>query len=226
MSDAKGILFVISGPSGTGKGSICAGLSLHGEAVISVSMTTRQPRPGEVDGKSYYFVEKEAFREIIEKDGFYEYAEVYDEYYGTPKAPVIEKLAEGQNVILEIDPQGAKQIKNVSPDCVLVFILPPSLDELRKRIEGRGSETPEKIEQRLSRARNEIKTIENYDYCVVNHDLDTAIADVEMIIWAEHIEACGPTNVKPDDKDKRAMQRANELRVSENKDTAALWLDD
>ena len=224
MSISQGILFVISGPSGTGKGSICAGLTLDGKAVISVSMTTRKPRPGEVEGKSYYYVEREAFREMIEKNGFYEYAEVYNEYYGTPKAPVLEKLSAGKDVILEIDPQGAMQIKEACPGCVLVYILPPSLDELRKRIEGRGSETPEKIEQRLSRAQNEIATIENYDYCVVNDDLDKAIADVKTILRAEHIKNEINDTESLEDIDKTALQQANALRISENAETIAAWL--
>lgn len=224
MPTAKGILFVISGPSGTGKGSICAGLTLHGNAVISVSMTTRQPRPGEVDGKSYYFVGREDFLDMVAKDGFYEYAEVYDEYYGTPKGPVIEKLSAGKDVILEIDPQGAMQIKAACPECVLVYILPPSLSELRKRIEGRGSETPEKIEQRLGRAVNEASMVPNYDYCVVNQELDVAISDVEAIVLAEHIASAGLAREMLDDKDRTALQRAKTLLVSENADTIAVWL--
>ncbi|GHU64621.1 guanylate kinase [Clostridia bacterium] len=214
MADTKGILFVISGPSGTGKGTICAGLPLGGEAEISVSMTTRQPRRGEKEGKSYYFVNREVFLEMIGSDGFYEYAEVYGEYYGTPKAPVLEKLAAGKDVILEIDTQGAMQIKNSCPDAVLIFILPPSFEELRKRIERRGSESPEKIEQRFGKAKSEIAAISNYEYCVLNKNLDTAIQDVAAIMKAEHSAEI----------DEKITQRAAALRVSENAEEIARWL--
>jgi guanylate kinase len=222
----SGILFVISGPSGAGKGSICAGLPLDGIAEVSVSMTTRQPRHGEIEGKSYYFVDKDAFRAKIEQNGFYEYAEVYGEYYGTPKAPVLEKLAADKDVILEIDTQGAKQIKDAYPEGVLIFILPPSLAELRKRIERRGSESPEKIEHRLSKAQSEIATISYYDYCVVNRKLATAISDVKAIMLAEHIMKPCQSIRMPGVNDKKDMRRASALRVAENATVIADWLAD
>ncbi|MDR0874826.1 MAG: guanylate kinase [Clostridiales Family XIII bacterium] len=222
----SGILFVISGPSGAGKGSICAGLPLDGIAEISVSMTTRQPRPGEIEGKSYYFVSREAFHAKIEQDGFYEYAEVYGEYYGTPKAPVIERLAADKDVILEIDTQGAKQIKDTCPDGVLIFILPPSFSELRKRIERRGSESPEKIEHRLSKVQSEIAMIPRYDYCVVNQKLTTAIRDVRAIMRAEHIMRLGQLTQMIGLYDKKDMRRACALRVAENAAVIADWLAD
>jgi guanylate kinase len=187
-------------------------------------MTTRSPRPGEKEGKSYYFVDREAFRAMIEQDGFYEYAEVYGEYYGTPKAPVLEKLAAGTDVILEIDTQGALQIQAAYPEGVLIFILPPSLAELRRRIEGRGSESPEKIEHRLSKVQSEIATISQYDYCVVNRELKEAVKDVYAIIRAEHIMRPNQAMTMLGLMDKIGMRRAGALRVVENADTIAAWL--
>ena len=141
-----GKLFVFSGPSGAGKGTICKRLLEEvDELAVSVSMTTRAPRNGEVDGISYYFTEKEAFEEHIAQGRLLEYAEVYGNYYGTPKEPVIEKLQAGIDVILEIDMQGALKVKENYPDGVFVFILPPSMSILRKRLTGRGTETQEAI---------------------------------------------------------------------------------
>jgi guanylate kinase len=207
---------VISGPSGAGKGSICHGLAVADRTEISVSMTTRKPRPGEEEGKSYYFVEQEAFREMIEQNGFYEYAEVYGEYYGTPKQPVLDKLDAGKDVILEIDTQGAMQIKKAYSDAVLIFILPPSFAELRKRIEGRGSESQGEIERRMSKAKSEIDALAKYDYCIVNRALDDAIDEVEAIMRAERIMQHTISTWTLEWKDKRVMRRADALRVSKN----------
>ena len=153
-SEHKGKLFIISGPSGAGKGTICKELlaqTSRDDVQLSVSMTTRNPRAGETDGVSYYFVSKEEFLHRIEAGGLLEYAEVYGNYYGTPKQPVVEKLAAGIDVILEIDMQGALKVKENYPDGVFIFILPPSMTELRKRLTGRGTETPEAIELRLGK---------------------------------------------------------------------------
>ena len=149
-------------------------------------MTTRGPRPGEVDGVSYYFTTREAFQEEIEKGGFLEHAEVYGNYYGTPKARVIEKLEAGTDVVLEIDIQGALNVKSAYPDGIFIFILPPSMAELRKRITGRGSETEEAINLRLSQTLKEVSYIDKYDYCVVNGELEEAVARVKSIVMAEH----------------------------------------
>lgn len=149
-------------------------------------MTTRAPRNGEVDGVSYYFTEKEAFEENIAKGKLLEYAEVYGNYYGTPKEPVIEKLQAGIDVILEIDMQGALKVKENYPDGVFVFILPPSMSILRKRLTGRGTETQEAIELRLGETLKELSYIEKYDYCVVNGELEEAVARAKAIIMAEH----------------------------------------
>jgi len=188
MEDVRrGNLFVISGPSGAGKGAICAGLTAETNTMLSVSMTTRAPRENETEGLSYHFVDKELFRAILKEDGFIEHAEVYGEYYGTPVAPVIQSLEAGRDVILEIEVEGAKQIKERMPETILVFILPPSRTELRKRIEGRGTETAEKIERRLERVDMEISQIGKYDYLVINDDLARATGDMLAIMQAEKL---------------------------------------
>lgn len=182
----SGKLFIISGPSGAGKGTICKRLVEESKVEISVSMTTRQPRPGEEDGVSYYFTTKEEFLKEVEAGGLLEYAEVYGNYYGTPKAKVIEKLEQGIDVVLEIDIQGALSVKEVYPNGIFIFILPPSMAELRKRITGRGSETEEAINLRLSETLKEVSYIDKYDYCVVNGELEEAVARVKAIVTAEH----------------------------------------
>jgi len=184
---AKGRLFVISGPSGAGKGSISKRILAEvPDLVYSVSMTTRPPRPDEVNGKNYYFVTRDEFEKTLAEDGLLEYAQVYGEYYGTPRAMVMESLSKGMDVVLEIDIQGAMNIRRTYPKGVLIFILPPSMGELRKRITGRGSESEGNIELRLGEALKEIAYIDKYDYCVVNGDLDEAVERVKAIITAEH----------------------------------------
>lgn len=183
----KGRLLVVSGPSGAGKGSISKRIVAEVDDLIySISMTTRAPRPDEIDGKNYYFVSHEQFEKTIEENGFLEYAKVYGEYYGTPRSKVMQYLEEGKDVVLEIDIQGAMNIRKSYPKGVLIFILPPSMAELRKRITGRGSETKSDIELRLGEALKEIAYIDKYDYCVVNGDLDEAVSRVKAIIIAEH----------------------------------------
>lgn len=185
-SEHKGKLFIISGPSGAGKGTICKRLVDETKVEVSVSMTTRQPRAGEIDGKSYYFTTKENFLKEVEAEGFLEWAEVYGNYYGTPKSKLDEKLSAGVDVVLEIDIQGALNVKEVYPEGIFIFILPPSMTELRKRITGRGSETEESLKLRLSQTLKEVSYIDKYDYCVVNDDLDEAVARVKAIVFAEH----------------------------------------
>lgn len=181
-----GKLFILSGPSGAGKGTICKALLAETDLELSVSMTTRNPRTGETEGESYYFVSKEEFLRKIEASGFLEYAEVYGNFYGTPKQPVIDKLSAGTDVILEIDMQGALKVKENYPDGVFIFILPPSMSELRKRLTGRGTETAEAIEMRLGETLKELSYIDKYDYCVVNGQLEEAVARVKAIVVAEH----------------------------------------
>ena len=186
MLNRKGLLLVVSGPSGAGKGTICkALLNKNDQIKLSVSATTRKPRNGEVHGVNYFFIEKEEFTKMIENGGFLEYAQIYDNFYGTPKAAIIECLEKGQDVILEIEMQGARQIKEVYPEGVFIFVLPPSLEELKSRIVGRGTETQEEIEKRFSCAFEEINQIVNYDYFIVNEDVEKSVSDVEAIICAE-----------------------------------------
>lgn len=213
----RGHLYVVSGPSGTGKGAICGGVVKITKTALSVSMTTRAPRPREQDGKSYHFVTKERFCEVVSENGFFEYVEVYGEYYGTPKAPVLENLEKGKDVILEIEVDGAKQVHDCVPEAILIFILPPSYDELKKRIEKRGTETSECIDDRLARAESEIGRIgDYYDYIVVNDDLTRAIADVISIIRVEELMAQMPSSQFHSQADIAVLRRAEQLRVAPN----------
>ncbi|MDN5352258.1 MAG: guanylate kinase [Clostridiales bacterium] len=182
----KGLLIVVSGPSGAGKGTICKEL-IHRDhdIVVSVSATTRAPRAGEIDGKSYHFLSKEAFETMIGSDSFLEYAQVYDNYYGTPKQFVIDRLEAGENVLLEIDIQGALQVKRKYPEGIFVFVLPPSMKDLRHRIIHRGSETADSLEKRLSCAYSEIEYIKNYDYFIINDTVCHATDILQSVITAE-----------------------------------------
>ncbi|MBQ6582352.1 MAG: guanylate kinase [Mogibacterium sp.] len=184
-SRSKGKLFVISGPSGTGKGTICSAILERHDIDLSVSMTTRAPREGEQHGREYYFTTVEDFRENIEKGNLLEYAVVYENMYGTPKDAVMRKLERGRNVILEIDMQGALNIKRAMPESILIYILPPSLKVLRERLAKRGTDSEEVILKRSEKALSEIRLIGEYDYYVVNDDLETAVREVEAVIIAE-----------------------------------------
>ncbi|KAJ51500.1 guanylate kinase [Clostridium tetanomorphum] len=181
----KGLLIVISGPSGTGKGTVCKALLEENDFWISVSATTRTPRKGEVDGVNYFFLEKEEFLRRIDLEDFLEYAEVYGNYYGTPRSNVLKKLEEGRDVILEIDIQGALKVKENYPDGVFIFILPPSMEELKKRITNRGTETEESLMTRFKSAYKEINYVSKYNYAVVNDTVSEAVRKIECIIAAE-----------------------------------------
>ena len=181
----KGLLVVVSGPSGAGKGTICQALLERTSLAYSVSATTRKPRAGEVDGVNYHFLSVEAFEEMIEKDGLLEWAKVYDNYYGTPLKKVEEKLAAGEDILLEIDTQGAMKVREKFPEGVYIFILPPSLAELERRIRGRDTETEDVLQKRLAAAIDEIEAGKCYKYVVTNDEVDGAVDSVCAILAAE-----------------------------------------
>ncbi|MDF2715017.1 MAG: guanylate kinase [Paenibacillus sp.] len=183
----KGLLIVLSGPSGVGKGTVCSMLrKLAPELVYSVSATTRSPRAGETEGINYFFKSKDQFRSMIDKDELLEWAEYVGNYYGTPRSFVSETIHAGKDIILEIEVQGAMQVKERFPEGVFVFLMPPSLGELRNRIENRGTETDDSIRSRLSVAAEEIRLLEHYDYAVVNDQVELACERIRSIITAEH----------------------------------------
>lgn len=182
----RGLLIVISGASGTGKGTVCKKLLAEMSNVFySISATTRKPRQGEVDGREYYFLSVDEFKQWIADEKFLEYAEVYGNFYGTPLNKIEEQLNRGEDVLLEIDVQGALNVKKKCPDGVYIFLLPPSLEELKRRIEGRGSETPESLSRRLKNAVAEIQIGREYDYAVVNDTIENAAAQIKSILVAE-----------------------------------------
>ena len=186
----RGKLIVISGPSGAGKSTVVfKAIEGRDDVCFSTSVTTRKPRPGEVDGREYFFIDRERFAEMVAKDELLEYAEYVSNCYGTPRAYVEEKLAEGLNVMLDIEIQGARQVHAKMPEAVMIFIDPPTLEELRRRLEGRGTDTAEAIEGRLSRARQEYREADFYDYIIVNDDVDVAAKELSAIILAEHCRA-------------------------------------
>lgn len=184
---SQGCLIVISGPSGTGKGTVCSALlGKHPEIAYSISATTRKPRTGEQDGVNYYFKEKSIFEQMIKDGELLEWAEVYGNYYGTPLAPIREKLAQGRDILLEIDTQGALNVMEKFPEGVFIFILPPSLAELERRIRGRGTDAEEVIVRRLDAAADEISLAEKYQYVVVNESVEETVVAVASILKAEH----------------------------------------
>lgn len=178
----KGKLIVISGPSGAGKGTVVDRLLDDDNVELSISCTTRAPRPHEKDGVNYFFKREDEFDDMIVGNSFLEHAQVFGCQYGTPKQRVIERLDQGKNVILEIDVQGALQVKENFSDALLIFIMPPSEEELLNRLRNRGTESREQIEERISKARGEMAQTGRYDHIVVNDDLDVAVAGVREII--------------------------------------------
>ena len=185
---SKGILFVVSGPSGCGKGTILAEILKDERFYYSISATTRAPRPGEVNGVNYHFIDKNEFEELIANDGMLEYASYCDNYYGTPRKPVEDMLNEGKHVILEIEVQGALKVMEKCPEAISVFILPPSLKELRRRLNKRGTETEEVIEKRLAQAEGEIRQADKYSYVMINGALEDAVDDLFAIIRAQELK--------------------------------------
>ena len=185
--DHQGILVVVSGFSGAGKGTLMKELlKRYDNYALSISATTRAPREGETDGKEYFFVSKDHFEQMRDEQKLIEYAQYVNHYYGTPKEYVEQKMAEGKDVILEIEIQGALKVKKRFPDALLLFVTPPSAEELRKRLVGRGTETLEVIHARLARAAEEASGMEAYDYLLINDDLDRCVEEMHQLIQLQH----------------------------------------
>lgn len=189
MTMSKGRLIVFSAPSGCGKGTMLAEILKDEKFYVSVSATTRKPREGEVDGVNYHFISHEDFLKKIEENAFIEHAEYCSNFYGTLKSEVDNKLEQGINVILEIEVQGAMKIRDIRPDAIFVFVAPPSINELRRRLKKRGTESDDVIEERISKAAGEIMLAEKYDYVVVNAALEDAVSDFLTIIRAEELKS-------------------------------------
>lgn len=188
MMDSKGILIVVSGFSGAGKGTLMKELLKNhpGQYTLSISATTRHPRDGEEDGREYFFITTEEFEKMIAQDQLIEYARYVNNYYGTPRAYVEQKLEEGKDVILEIEIQGAMKVKKAFPETVLLFVTPPTAGELKHRLTGRGTETEEVIDSRLRRAVEEADGMDQYDYLIINDDLERCAKELHDIIQGEH----------------------------------------
>ena len=186
----SGLLIVISGPSGVGKGTVCALLRKKmPQLVYSVSVTTRKPRKGERDGVNYFFKTVQEFKQMIQQGELIEWAQYVGNYYGTPRKFVEETLEQGRDVILEIDVQGALQVKKMYPNAVFIFLLPPTMEDLRKRIKNRGTENPDVLDRRLQEASKEYQFLNRYDYVVINDEVEQACNRIQAIIEAEHFRA-------------------------------------
>ncbi len=187
--ERRGLLFVVSAPSGAGKTTLCKEvLAVVPNLTHSISYTTRKPRPGEVHGREYYFVDDDAFQGMVERNEFAEWAPVYGHMYGTPRAALTETLEKGIDVLLEIDVQGAILIKKKFADAIYIYIMPPSIDALRQRLLQRGGDSPEEIQRRLQKAKDEIWSYREYFYIVRNEDMQQARKELEAIILAERIK--------------------------------------
>ncbi|KPM82407.1 MULTISPECIES: guanylate kinase [Pseudoalteromonas] len=188
MAQTRGNLFILSAPSGAGKSSlISALLEKHSDMKVSVSHTTRSPRPGEENGVHYHFVSVDEFKALIEKNDFFEWAQVFDNYYGTSKQAIESQLEAGIDVFLDIDWQGAQQIRKLVDDVETIFILPPSKEELESRLNNRGQDSAEVIAGRMAKAQSETSHYNEYDYVVVNDDFDTALTEIETIVMAKRL---------------------------------------
>ena len=183
----RGLLIVLSGFSGSGKGTVVKSLlQKYDNYALSISATTRQPRPGEVDGREYFFKTREEFEQMIVEDKLLEHAQYVDNYYGTPESYVTSQLEAGRDVILEIEIQGALKVKEKYPDTLLLFVTPPSAEELKARLVGRGTESMEVIEARMKRAIEEAQYMDSYDYLIINDDIDTCMEEMHQVIKSEH----------------------------------------
>ena len=192
----KGCLIVVSGPSGTGKGTVCAALlARYPQIAYSVSATTRAPRPGEKEGVNYYFLDKPVFEKMIADGELLEWAEVFGNYYGTPFRKIQDRLAAGQDILLEIDTQGAMSVKKRFPNGIFIFLLPPSIAELERRIRGRGADDEESIQRRLASSTGEIAVAKEYRYVVVNEDVEKSVATIWSILTAEHCRVARNTEL-------------------------------
>ena len=197
----KGLLIVLSGPSGTGKGTVCkALLNKRRDLSLSISSTTREPRSGEIHGKHYFFTNRDEFEKRIKHDEFLEHANVFSNYYGTPRSFVDGMIAQGKDVLLEIDVQGALKVKDTCPDGVFIFLIPPTMAELERRIRSRGTETEDKIRERLGKANAEMNLMEKYDYVIVNDDVKSVVARIDCIIESEKMRV------------RRNLEKYNSLR--------------
>lgn len=194
---ANGFLLVLSGPSGVGKGTVSTALMESADDIVfSTSLTTRKPRPNEVNGENYFFVTEEEFHEMVKNDELLEYAHVHTHYYATPKKFVFDQIEKGEIVLLEIDVQGALQIKKKYKNVVFIFLLPPNMEELRSRIVKRGTEKPEDIDTRFNNAFKELDFVGEYDYFVVNHTVEQAVLDIKNIIAAERLRVKRHKDIK------------------------------
>ncbi len=189
-SNRRGLMIVLSSPSGAGKTTLTRKLlASHEDMSMSVSATTRKPRPGEVAGDDYYFVTKDSFAKMVEREDFLEHAKVFDNYYGTPRAPVEAALMDGRDVIFDIDWQGAQQLEQTAvEDLVKIFILPPNMRALESRLRTRAQDSDDVIAKRMSKSEAEISHWSEYDYIIVNEDIDTALAELESIVMAERMK--------------------------------------
>ena len=205
----KGILVVVSGFSGAGKGTVMKRLlEKYDDYALSISVTTRNPRPGEEDGREYFFRKREEFEKLIQEDALIEYAQYVENYYGTPRSYVEEQLQAGRNVILEIEIQGAMKVKKKIPEALLVFVTPPTVEELERRLRDRGTETAPVIADRLARAGEEAKGMDQYDYILVNDTVEECVDHLHQIIVSEHSRASRNTEFIADiQQQTRAFQK-------------------
>jgi len=188
MAQTRGNLFILSAPSGAGKSSLInALLKKHADMKVSVSHTTRAPRPGEENGVHYHFASTDEFKALIAEDDFFEWAQVFDNYYGTSKQAIESQLDAGIDVFLDIDWQGAQQVRKIMPSVKTIFILPPSKEELEQRLNNRGQDSAEVIASRMAKAQSETSHYNEYDFVIVNDDFDTALGDIEMIVMAQRL---------------------------------------